>query len=386
MAESPSLWSAPATSVAPELEEVVRRLELARRYRELDRTPAFPWNEFRELGRAKLLGLTVATTLGGRGLSLTDAAAALYHLGRSSGTTFAKLALQPEFCSVLRDHGAPDQLERYYRPLLRGEILIGNQITEPAAGSDAAALSAEAAPDGDGYRLSGTKAEIAFAEEAQVALVYARRPGSLRREGVSAFLVPQDLPGIRRRTDAPDLGERWQRRGRIEYREVRLPRSALVGEEGAAFMYLQGELDRERALLAAIYLGVARASWEETVLYAGTRSAFGRALRENQAVADPLVDDATRLEAAWLLVLASLARLEAGAEAGAETALAKVFACDAALVALDHAVQFHGGRGYSSELPHEQRWRDVRSGRIAHGPSELLRRAAAARLWPRPHA
>jgi butyryl-CoA dehydrogenase len=386
VAEPVALWSLPTAPVVEELTTAVEALGLARRYRDLDRDPHFPREEFRALGRGGWLGLTVDPGLGGRGLPLRDAAAALFHLGLRSGTTFAKLALQPEFCSVLRDHGTREQIDRWYRPLLQGERLVGNQVTEPGAGSDAAALSAEAVRDGAGYRLSGSKSEIAFAEEAEAAIVYARRPGSQRREGVSAFLVPQDLPGIRRRAEAVDLGERWQRRGRVEYHDVTLPPTALIGEEGAAFSYLQVELARERALLSAIYLGVARSSWEETVAHAGRRTAFGRALREHEAVAFALVDDAARLEAAWLLVEASLARLERGEEAGAETALAKSFACDVALEAIDHALQFHGGRGYSSELPHEQRWRDVRSGRIAHGPSEVMHLVATARLWPRTRA
>ncbi len=378
-----ALWSLPTSSILNDLEAACQQLDLPARYRALDRDPRFPDEEFRGLGAAKLLGLTVSRDLEGRALPLPDAAASLFHLARLSGTTFAKLLLQPEFCSVLRDHGSRDQLDAWYRPLVEGRRLVGNQITEPGAGADASALETVAAPVADGYRLTGTKSEAAFSTDAHAAIVYARRPGSRRTDGVSAFLVPQDLEGIRRTTTSVDLGERWQRRGRIEYDQVALPRSSLLGEEGAGFEYLQAELAQERGLLGAIYLGVARASWEEAVAHVGLRQAFHRPLSDREAVAFPLVADAARLQAAWLLVADSLGRLERGEEAAAETALAKVMATEAALATIDHAIQFHGGRGYSSELPHEQRWRDVRSGPIAHGPSEVLNLVASRKVWPR---
>jgi alkylation response protein AidB-like acyl-CoA dehydrogenase len=159
-----------------------------------------------------------------------------------------------------------------------------------------------------------------------------------------------------------------------------------IGDEGAAFGYVRGELTRERALLAAIYLGVARASWEETVRYVGDRFAFGKPLSTQEAVAFPLVEDGASLSATWLYVQQTLERMERGENVEAEAALAKWMATEVALRAIDHAIQFHGGRGYSQSLPHEQRWRDVRSGHIAHGPAEIMHVVAARQLWPRPSA
>jgi len=168
----------------------------------------------------------------------------------------------------------------------------------------------------------------------------------------------------------------------VTYEAVDLPADHRIGDEGAAFGYLKDELARERGLLAAIYLGVARASWDETVRYVGERTAFGRRLADQQAVAFPLVEDGAEMESSWLFTVRALGRLEDGADADAETALAKVRATRAALATLEHAIQFHGGAGYSARYPHEQRWRDVRSGPIAHGASEVLQGVAARRLWP----
>jgi cyclohexanecarboxyl-CoA dehydrogenase len=377
-------WPPGTGPEAEEVRRVAEQLRLGDRYRELDRSPEFPRAEFRALGRAGLLGLTVPTALGGRGLSPARAATVLAHLGYLGGTAFAKLSLQPEFSSVLAEHGSPELVDRWFRPLVRGELLVGNQITEPSAGSDASALELTAEPVGEGYRLSGTKSELAFAIDADAGLVYARLPGTRRAEGVTAFLVPQDLPGVRRSADALDLGERWQRRGHVVYDRVEVARGLRIGDEGAAFGYLRSELSRERGLLAAIYLGVARASWEETVRYVGERTAFGRRLADQQAVAFPLVEDEAELEASWLYTVRALDLLERGEDASAETAVAKVRATRAALATLEHAIQFHGGAGYSARYPHEQRWRDVRSGSIAHGASEVLLGIAARRRWPSP--
>jgi cyclohexanecarboxyl-CoA dehydrogenase len=373
----------PSDPIVDEIRDAAARLDLARRYRELDRRPGFPRPEFKALGEAGLVGLRTPIRFGGRELSLPRVGIALFHLAYLSGTTFAKLSLQPEFSSVLSDHGSPELIDSWFRPMVRGERIVGNQITEPGAGSDAGAIAMVAQPEGERYLLSGAKSEVAFATDAEAAIVYARVPGRDPRKEITAFLVPQDLDGITRTVSAGDLGERWQRRGSVRYEGVELPARFRIGKEGEGFDYVRSELTREHALLATIYLGVARASWEETVRYVESRRAFGRALSSQEGVAFPLVQDGARLEAAWLYVERVLARLERGEGAHAEAALAKWMATEAALTAIDHAIQFHGGRGYSQELPHEQRWRDVRSGRIAHGPDEIMLWVGARKLWPR---
>jgi cyclohexanecarboxyl-CoA dehydrogenase len=335
------------------------------------------------MGQARLLGLSIPAGLGGRGLSLPDTGRALRELAYLGGTTFAKLALQPEFCSVLAVHGRRALRARYFEPLLRGEGLVANLLTEPGAGSDLSALAATARRVGTGYRLDGIKSEAAFAVDAGAAIVYARVPGKASPgAGLSAFLVPLEGPGIERDWEL-DLGERWMRRGSVKFSEVALTRGARIGPEGHALDAVKEELTRERLFLAAIYLGVARASFEELVDHVGSRSTFGRPLARHQAVGFPLVEDWARLDAAELYVERALKRAEReGADPGA-SALAKWMAADVALSTLDHAIQFSGGRGYSKALPHEQRWRDVRSGALAHGTAEIMHLVAAQSLWPR---
>jgi alkylation response protein AidB-like acyl-CoA dehydrogenase len=371
----------PDDPLVPSLRAFAETHHLASRVRDLDRRPEFPRSEFRAMGEAGLLGLRTPTRLGGRGLPLPRVGTLLFHLARASGTVFAKLALQPEFSSVLATHGSPELVDGWFRPMVRGERLVGNQLTEPDAGSDVSAISMRAERSGDGYRLTGTKSEAAFAADADAAIVYARMAGSEPGRGITAFLVPQDLPGISRTVGEMDLGEHWQRRGTVAYNGVRVPEVNRIGAEGEGFHYVRTELTQERALLAAIYLGVGWASWEETVRYVGTRQAFGHPLSTQEAVGFPLVEDAASLEATWLYVERTLLHLEQGLVADGEAAMSKWMATETALRAIDHGIQFHGGRGYSGALPHEQRWRDVRSGRIAHGPAEIMHVVAARSLW-----
>lgn len=324
------------------------------------------------MGRAGLLGLRTSTSLGGRGLSLPRVGLALFHLAYRSGTVFAKLSLQPEFCSVLADHGSPDLVSEWFRPMVRGEKVIGNQITEPGAGSDAQALTLVASREGEEYVLSGEKSEVALCLDTDAAIVFGRVPTDDPHAGITAFLVRQDLPGVSRHPTSGDLGERWQRRGSVAYDHVRIPVRNRIGEEGKGFDYLRAELTQERALLSAIYLGAAFASWEPTMEYVQHRNVFGKPLARQEGVSFPLAQDFGRLSADWLYTLEALSRLDRGEEAGAEAALAKWMAVEDGLRAIDHAIQFHGGRGYSKDLPHEQRWRDVRSGGLAHGPSEIM--------------
>ncbi|MCI4317863.1 MAG: acyl-CoA/acyl-ACP dehydrogenase [Thermoplasmata archaeon] len=367
--------------IAREVHDAVERLKLSERSAELDRNPSFPRAEFRALGEANLLGLRTPVSLGGRGLPLPDAGLALYHLAyRAGSTTFAKLALQPDFSSVLGVHGSAELVENYFRPMTRGKVLVANHVTEPEAGSDAQAIRCTAEKVGSRYILSGVKSQVAFALDADAAIVYARTAES--GNGMTAILVPQELPGIRREV-IPDLGEKWMRRGMISYDRVEVPTSHRIGEEGAAFGYLKDEMTHERALLAALYLGVGRASWEETVDHVKTRMAFGRPLSQQQAVSFPLVEAWASLDSAWLFVENVLIRMQAGEPMTGPAALAKWLATETALRCADLGIQFHGGRGYSSSLPHEQRWRDVRSGAIAHGPSEIMHLIASRDLWPR---
>lgn len=380
----------PSSPTNPAREEEIRRearafvleAHLADRARELDQNPAFPQAEWKALAGRGWLGPRVREEMGGAGWKLTEEAVLIEELAYGGGSVFAKLVLQPQFCSPLQ-RGGRDLRERWYRPMLQGKVLVGNQVTEPGAGSDAASLAMTAAHDGETFVLSGTKSGIAFASDADAAIVYARTSPEQGARGVSAFLVPQDLPGIRRHL-LRDLGEKWMRRGTVHYEKVVVPASSMIGESGAGFQYLMEELTPERALLAVIYLALARRSWEETRVRVMGRQAFGRPLGSFEGISFPLVEDYVRLESARLFAWDVLARLERAPKGmDGDAALSKMWANTVALEALEHAMQFHGGDGYSDAFPHEQRWRDVRSGAVAHGSLEVLKVVAARELMGR---
>jgi alkylation response protein AidB-like acyl-CoA dehydrogenase len=360
----------PRTALDEEIRSACATLDLEALAQRIDRAPEFPRAAFHALGGLRLLGLVTPIRYGGREIPLVDAGSALYGLAYQSGATaFAKLSLQPEFATVLADHGSDALREEYYRPMCRGERLVGNQLTEPGAGSDARALSTEARSTGSEYRVTGTKSEAAFAVDADAAIVYARVPPHADGPGgITAFLIPQHGPGVDRE-QIDDLGERWMRRGTVRYRDVAVPAAFRLGAEGEGLDLVLPELNRERALLAMIYLGVARRTLEETVEHVGAREAFGGPLHRQEAIAFPLVEDWANAEAATLYALEVLRRRSAGIAADGEAAMAKWMATEIALRTIDHAIQFHGGRGYSTALPFERRWRDVRSGGLAHGPS-----------------
>lgn len=379
-----------------ELGQFARQQDLARRVRELDEHPSFPWDVYRALGARGWLGPRQSAVEGGGGWPLLREAALLEELAYRGGSVMAKLALQPDFCSVLV-HASPAIRERWFRPLFTGAVLVGNQVTEPGAGSDASHLRLTAeplsGPEG-GFVLTGTKSQIAFASDAQAAVVYARTGEGEGARGISAFLVPQDLRGIGVEP-YEDLGERWMRRGDVHYDRVRVPKENLVGEPGRGFTYLRTELTQERALLAVIYLALSRASLDEVAEGVMHRLVFGRPLGSFEAASFPLVEDLARWEAAHLYVGETLRHLErAEGPVDGRAALAKWLSNETALAILDHAMQLTGGEGYSHRLPHEQRWRDVRSGRVAHGSQEILRLVAAREYlgrasspygpWPKP--
>lgn len=372
-------------AMARQVTAFARSSNLADRSRALDSQPEFPWTEFRALGERGWLGPRIPKANGGQGWPLLREARLIEVLSREGGSVFGKLVLQPEFCSVLL-HGSPALRQRWFRPLLAGKVLVGNQITEPGAGSDVAALATSAILEGDprtgSYIVTGTKSEVAFAEDAQAALVYVRAGDVPGAAGVTALLIPQNARGISRELH-DDLGERWMRRGTVHYDHVRVPAAQRIGAEGEGFRLLMGELTHERALLGVIYLALAQASLDETLADVMSRRAFGRPLGSFEAISFPLVEDVARLEAARLYLWATLAKLEDGRPAPGESALAKWLANSTALGVLDHAMQFHGGAGYSKRLPHEQRWRDVRSGRVAHGTDEILHIVAAREILGR---
>jgi acyl-CoA dehydrogenase len=285
------------------------------------------------------------------------------------------LALQGLGAYPILQAGRPELAERWVPAVARGEAVAAFALTEPQAGSDAAALSLRAEPDGDGFRLTGTKTWISNAPEADVYTVFART-GEDRHRGVSAFAVPGDSPGLDGEP-IPMLSPHPI--GELRFDGVPVGPEALLGEPGQGFAVAMRTLDLFRPSVGAFAVGMSQAALELAVEHAAGREAFGAPLARLQAVSHRLAEMATRLDAARLLVYRA-------AEAGTShtAAMAKLYATEVAQQVIDAAVQVHGAAALRAGHPLEHLYREVRTTRIYEGASEVQREIIARSLFRRP--
>jgi len=290
-------------------------------------------------------------------------------------TTFAVQGLG---CFPILQAGQPDQVARWIPAVARGEVVAGFALSEPDAGSDAAALTLAAESDGDGWRLTGTKTWISHAPDADVYTVFARTTPDAGARGVSAFVVPGDSDGL---TGQPIDLIAPHALGTLTFDGVRVGPDQLLGERDAGFRVAMGTLDRFRPSVGAAAVGLAQRALEAALAHADERNAFGGPLRELQAVAHRLADAATQLDAARLLVYEAAATLDAGGRATRQAAMAKLFATEAAQRIVDDAVQLHGASGLVAGGVVAELYREVRSLRIYEGASEVQRTIIARELY-----
>jgi acyl-CoA dehydrogenase len=299
------------------------------------------------------------------------------------------LALQGLGAYPILQSGQEDTVRRWLPAVAAGDAVAAFALTEPEAGSDAAALALRAEPDGDGWRLTGEKTWISNAPEADVYTVFARTTPGAGARGVSAFAVPGDRSGLR--------GEHLDMIsphpiGSLTFDGVRVGRTELLGEPDRGFRVAMRTLDLFRPSVGAFAVGMAQAALDAAVRHAGTRTAFGGPLKDQQAVAHLLAEMATRTEAARLLVYAAAAAYDAseegrgGAQAirggiTARSAMAKLFATEAAQFVVDAAVQIHGARALRQGHLLEHLYREVRAPRIYEGASEIQRSIIARELY-----
>src|SRR6516164_1028329 len=280
------------------------------------------------------------------------------------------LALQGLGSYPVLQSGSDEQVRRW---------LAAVALSEPDAGSDAAALELTAEPDGNGWRLTGTKTWISNAPEADFYTLFARTSPGERARGVSAFLVPAERPGL--------SGEHLDMVsphpiGTLTFEGVRVHREELLGEADRGFAVAMRTLDKFRPSVGAFAVGMAQAALEAACEYAASRTAFGGPLKDQQAVAHLLAEMATRTEAARLLVYSAAAAIDCGASGIAgRSAMAKLFATETAQFVVDAAVQIHGARALQRGHPLEHLYREVRAPRIYEGASEIQRTIIARQLF-----
>jgi acyl-CoA dehydrogenase len=293
------------------------------------------------------------------------------------------LALQGLGGHPIATAGTEAARRRWLPALVAGEAVAAFALSEPAAGSDAAGLRLRAEPDGDGWRLSGTKTWISNAPDADVYTLFARTTPDARSRGITAFAVPGDAAGL---GGAPIELLAPHPIGRLELDGVRVGPDQVLGQVDQGFGLAMRTLDRFRPSVGAFAVGMAQAALDAAVAHAAGREAFGRPLAELQAVAHALAEMATRTEAARLLVYAAASRYDAdpvGPGVTRAAAIAKLYATEAAQAVVDQAVQVHGARALERGHLLEHLYREVRAPRIYEGTSEIQRSVIARELLAR---
>jgi alkylation response protein AidB-like acyl-CoA dehydrogenase len=355
--------------------------ELVPHSREWDEKQGFPREVFSKLGGLGLAGCCWPEEYGGSGLSTLDWAIVMEELARADAGVALSLAAHHGLCSAhLHLSGGEEQKRRFLPPLARGEKVGCWGLTEPGSGSDAGGMRTTAVRDGGHWVLNGSKNFITNGGIADTAVVMAVTDRAAGKKGISAFVVERGTPGFRSGKKEDKLGVRSSDTSELVLEDCRLPAANLIGREGMGFVDTLKILDKGRVGIAAFSVGIAQASLEASMRYALERKQFGHPIADFQAIQFKIAEMATRTEAARLLAWRAAAMADAGQNHTAESAMAKLFASEAAVEIALEAVQVHGGYGYLKDYPVERYLRDAKIGTIGEGTSEVQRLVIARQL------
>jgi acyl-CoA dehydrogenase len=333
-----------------------------------DEVPAEIVREMREMG---LFGLSIPEEYGGLGLTMSEEVRVALEFGRTT----------PAFRSVFGTNvgigsqglvmaGSDDQKSEWLPKIASGEIVTSFALTEPGAGSDSASVQTRGVRDGEVYRLSGTKRFITNADKASLFTVMARTGGE-GAHGVSAFLVPADLPGLSIGKPERKMGQQGAHVCDVNFDDVRVPAANRLGQEGEGFRIAMRVLDRGRLHIAAVCTGIAERLIVDSVAYATERRQFGKNLADFQLIQALIADSKTETMAARALVLDTARLKDEDRPITLEAAAAKYFASETVGRVADRAVQIFGGAGYIADYGIERLYRDVRLFRIYEGTSQI---------------
>lgn len=357
--------------------------ELTPHAAEWDEQGVFPVETLRRAADVGFGGIYVAEDVGGAGLSRLDAAVIFEELAAGCTSTAAYISIHNMAAWMIDRFGSGTQRERWLPDLTRMQSLASYCLTEPGAGSDAAALRTRAVRDGDHYVLNGTKAFISGASRTDL-YVCMVRTGDEGPDGISCIVIEKDTPGLGFGQLERKMGWNSQPTAMVTFDDCRVPVANRIGDEGQGFRIAMQGLDGGRLNIAACSIGGARACFETAREHVLERRAFGRTLAEFQALQFKLADMATALEASRLMVHRAATLLDRGdAEATMHCAMAKRFATDAGFDVCNEALQLHGGYGYLRDYPLERFLRDVRVHQILEGTNEIMRVIIARRLLRR---
>jgi len=347
---------------------------------ELDRQARFPLEQLADLAELGLMGVNVPEQYGGAAAGAVAYALAMMEIAQGCASTAVTMAVNNLVAETIVRFGTEEQKWRYVPEITSGRFVAASfGLSESHAGSDAGALRTSARRDGAEYVLNGSKQWITSGDRAGVIIVWARtgEPGT---RGISAFLVEGGSKGLHVGRHEDKMGLRASSTVSLSFEDMRVPASAMLGEEGRGFPIALSGLDSGRVGIACQAIGIGNAALAASIRYAKDRKAFGQPIASFQAIQFMLADVATDLEAATLLALRAAALKEAGKSFTREGSMAKVFATEKANRACEIGVQVHGGYGYLDEFPVERHYRDARITTIYEGSSEIQRIVIARNL------
>jgi cyclohexanecarboxyl-CoA dehydrogenase len=353
--------------------------ELLPNYTRWDRERTFPRVMWRKLGELGVTGLRVAETYGGSDWDCVSAGIAAEEIGRGDFNLAYAVILHSLTGEILNQHATAELKTKWLPELASGEKVFGIAVTEPNAGSDAAAMRMKAERIDDRYILTGEKSGISAAAAADVLIVFAKTDAAARAQGISAFVVATDTPGLTVKR-YEDMGTVPIARGSVVFNEVEIPVENRIGPENRGFYEVMDGFDLSRILIALQCIGAALQSLDETMAYVKTRQSFGRPLAKYQGVAFPIAEHYTKLQMVKWHCYRALWLRDAGRPHTMEAAMAKWMGPKLAVEAIHQCLLLNGHYGYTKDLPLEQRLRDTIGLEIGDGTAQTQQLIIAREL------
>jgi butyryl-CoA dehydrogenase len=349
--------------------------ELAPVAGEVDRNHRFPAEAIPKMAELGLMGMPWPEKVGGAGADYVSYLIALEEVARGCATTSVIMTAHTTLAtSPIVKFGTEAQKDKYLFDMASGRRLGAFALTEPAAGTDAAAGTCTAILKGDSYVLNGSKIFISNAPYAEIYIVFAKTdPDAPGTRGMSAFIVERDTPGFTVGEAEHKLGIRGSSTPPLYFADCHIPKDALLGGEGNGFKVAMQTLDGGRIGIGAQALGIAQSALDAAVAYAKERVQFGKPIASLEAIQWMIADMATEIDAARLLVYRAGSCIDHGLPYSTEGAMAKLFASETATRVAGKAIQIHGGYGYTESYPVERHWRDAKITEIYEGTSEVQR-------------
>ena len=353
--------------------------EVKPRARELDETGHYPRDFVAKAAELGLLAVAVPESYGGSGMDHVSYSIVIEEIARVCASSSVILSVQNSlYCDPVLRFGTEEQKQKFLVPFARGEKIGCYALTEPQAGSNAAALATKAVLHGDRYLINGTKAWITNGGAADAAIVYANTHPEKGEKGITALIVERGTPGFKVGKEEKKLGIHATACTELVFDNVEVPVSNRLGSEGEGYKIALSTLDGGRIGIGAQATGIAQGAFEAALKYAQERQAFGHPIADFQAIQFMLADMAVEIDAARLLVRKAAWKQDSGARFSMEASIAKLFASEMATRVTHKAIQVHGGNGYSQEYPVERNYRDARITEIYEGTSEIQRLVIAA--------